>query len=225
MHKLAAEAREEGQFQKSLDLNDQALLAYDADNDAFGFAEGITCRSITLRVYANLNNSKRILTLAKGEMMAAVAIARESSNKEALALPLYNLAQLQEDLDELQDAVKTYKEAVNTMEHNPPPMHNRPSILANMQVHMFTCAYKAGDKKALEKALKALEELKTAEEKKYNKDVWISGGYMRLADVLRKADPSKAKEYLQKAKEIIDSNPELKLRKQQWEKLVKAMHL
>ena len=38
-------------------------------------------------------------------------------------------------------------------------------------------------------------------------------------NVLKENDPQKAKEHLQKAKEIIDANPDLKLRKAQWEKL------
>jgi tetratricopeptide (TPR) repeat protein len=110
LHAQAANAREEGRFKESLDFNDKALFAYDAENDTLGFAEGIACRSITLRVYAyEHNNSRGILTLAKYEMMGSVVIARESGNKEALALPLYNLAKLQEDLGEIPEAVASYK--------------------------------------------------------------------------------------------------------------------
>src|SRR5690349_17430234 len=119
LHSEAAKARETEHFTESLTFNDDALFAYDEDNDSLGFSEGIACRSITLRVYANLHNSKRILTLAKYEMMASVDLARQSGIKESLALPLYNLAQLQEDLGELEEAVKSYREAVENMEHNP----------------------------------------------------------------------------------------------------------
>ncbi len=60
LHAKAAKAREEGKFTDSLDLNDKALFAYDAENDALGFAEGIACRSITLRTYAyEHGNSKK----------------------------------------------------------------------------------------------------------------------------------------------------------------------
>src|SRR6266571_5066393 len=149
LHEQAAKTREAGDFIDSLTLNDQAQFAYDVDNDSLGFAEGIACRSITLRVYASQHDSRRLLTLAKYEMMASVAIARDSGIKEALALPLYNLAQLQEDLGEFSEAVEIYKEAVTAMQNNPPERHNRSSVLANMRVHLETCAYKAGDKAAL----------------------------------------------------------------------------
>lgn len=224
LHAEAAKARESEQFTQSLTFNDDALFAYDADNDALGFSEGIACRSITLRVYANLHDSKRILTLAKYEMMASVELARQSGKAEALPLPLYNLAQLREDLGEYDDAVRDYREAVDSMEKNPPEAHNRPSILANMRVHMTTCEYKAGDKTAMERAKQALRELEEAEEaNKYNKDVWVSGGYMRLADVIKADSPDEARDYLAKAKGIIDSNPDLTLRKKQWEKLSRAI--
>lgn len=123
--------------------------------------------------------------------------------------------------EKVPDAVATYKEAIDAMINNPPENHNRPSFLANMQVHMATCEYKAGDKEALGRATQALRELEAAEEpSQHNKDVWVSGGYMRLADALRNDNPVQAKQYLEKTKLIIDANPELKLRKQQWEKLL-----
>src|SRR6266446_1405722 len=181
LHAQAAKAREEGKLNESLDINSKALLAYDTANDALGFTEGIACRSITLRVYANAHNSRRFLTLAKYEMLGSVAIARESGEKVALALPLYNLAELQEDLGELSDAVATYKEAVASMRDNPPERHKHPAVLANMRVHLATCEYKAGDKTALQRAEEALHDLENAgEPSKYNEDVWISGGHMRI---------------------------------------------
>ncbi len=226
LHAQAAQAREAGQFSESLDFNDRALFAYDLDNDSLGFAEGIACRSITLRVYANQHDSKRILALAKHEMMASVEIARVSGNAQALAMPLYNLAQVHEDLGELTDAVATYREAVDNMVNNPPDNHNRPSVLANMKLHLATCELGAGDKSAFERATQALHELETSEEpNKYNKDVWGSGGYMRLAKALREIDVPKAKEFLQKAKEIIDNNSKLVLRKQQWDKLASSLEV
>lgn len=224
LHAKAAKARETENFSESLTFNDDALFAYDEDNDSLGFSEGIACRSITLRVYAGLHNSKRLLTLAKYEMMASVDLARQSGIAEALPIPLYNLAQIQEDLGEYDNALMNYREAIEGMEKYPPETHNRPSVLANMNIHLATCEYKAGDKTALEKAEQAVYELEKAEEpNQYNKDVWISGGYMRMAEAIKKDNPTKAMEYLTKSKVIIDSNPDLKLRKKQWESLTKLM--
>lgn len=221
LHGEAAKAREAEKFTQSLTFNDDALFAYDAEDDALGFSEAISCRSITLRVYGDLHDSKRILTLAKYETMAAVDLARQSGIKEALGLPLYNLAKLQEYLGELDTAVKTYKEAVDSMENNPPETHKKVSVLADMKTHMAACEYKAGDKSALQRGEQALEVLESSDDapNKYSKDVWVSGGYMMIADAIKIDEATKAKHYLNKAKDIIDSNPELTLRKKQWSKI------
>jgi hypothetical protein len=84
---------------------------------------------------------------------------------------------------------------------------------------MAVCAYQNGDKSALERAESALHELENADEQKYEKDVWMSGGYMKIAEAIYPDDAGRAKEYLSKAKQIIDENPDLKLRKLQLEKL------
>lgn len=220
LHALAAQAREDEHYTESLTYNDDALFAYDSDNDSLGFSEGIACRSITLRVYANLHDSTRILILAKYEMLAAVELAKQSGNVESLALPLYNLAQIQEDLGELKDSISTYHEAIVNMEKNPPENHNRSSVIANMKLHQATCEYRAGDTTALDRAETALQELENAEEPNtYTKEVWVSGGYMRIAHAIKEDNKEKAMSYLEKAKKIIDANPKLVLRKQQWEKL------
>lgn len=217
LHAQAAKLRETEQFIDSLSLSDQSLFAYDADGDELGFSEGIACRSITLRVYANLHNSKRLLTLAKYEMMAAVDLARQSGKEDALALPLLSLANLQQALGEFSEAVITYKEAI---EAKLPASHDRTSVRADFRLHLATCEYLNGDKSAKDRALKALEELGNSDEPdKYSKDVWISGGYMKLADALREDEPEAAREYLSKAKEIIDANSDLTLRSKQWTQL------
>jgi tetratricopeptide (TPR) repeat protein len=220
LHAQAAKARETEQFLDSLTYNDDALFAYDVDNDALGFSEGIACRSITLRVYANLHDSTRLLTLAKYEMMASVDLARQSGDPRTLPMPLFNLAQIQEDLGELENALMNYREAVRGMETTPPERHKTAAILANMRVFLATTEYTNGDTDAIERAKQALTILaESDQENEYNKDVWLSGGYMRMARVLREHDMDEARNYLEKAKEIIDSNPELTLRQKQWEKL------
>lgn len=219
LHELAAKAREDGDHLKALQLEDEAMLAYQRDGDKLGLAEVVADRSIVLRHLWEGTGDKNFLMLAEAEMEASVKIARESGETAALALPLFNLAKTQEDLGNLQEAVKSYADALHQMETNPPATHNRPAVVADFKVHLATCEYRAGDKSALERAEIALSDLEQTDEVKYNRDVWVSGGHMRIANMLKDDNPDKAKEHLQKAKEIIDSNPDLKIRRQQWEKL------
>lgn len=155
----------------------------------------------------------------RGEPLEALKLSDEA----ALAIPLERLATVQEELGLLDDAVKSYREAVEKIESNPPAEHKvpeRPAIVADFKIHLTTCEYNAGDKSALERAESALLELESHPDiADYNQHVWVSGGHMRIAEMLQSDDPEKAKEHLQKAKEIIDSDPRLTIRLAQWQKL------
>lgn len=218
LHTEAAGLREQpDKTADSLASNVRALVAYaDAGNPAM-YAEVIADGVITKR-----NHGSRLLLIhAKHDMRASVEIARESKVPTALALPLFELAKVQESLGELSEAALTFREAVN----NPlPEDHDRGAVRANFRVHLATAEYKAAEsgedkQAALQRAEEALHELERTDENRYEKDVWISGGYMRIATMLRTDEPERALQALHKAREIIDANPELEIRRNQWEKL------
>lgn len=224
IHGLAAQAREDGDHLKALQLSDEAMLAYQKESDILGLSELLAERSLVLRHLADDTDDKNFREIALAEMLSSVKMARKSNNLETLALPLFNLGKVQEELDEIDEAVKNYQDALDNLQTHPPQPHgDRPAMVADFKVHLATCEFKNGDKSALERAEQALKDLEAADEEKYNKDVWISGGHMRIASILKGGNPEQAREHLQKAKEIIDSNPDLKLRKAQWEKLTKSL--
>lgn len=223
IHHQAEQARETGDFVEALELTDQATIAYQEEGNLAGFAEIQASRFLTLRHLFEETGHRGFLILAKYAAMASVELAQESDAKEALAIPLFNLAKAQETLGELPEAVKSYQEALDNLTNNPPPTHSRPAVIGDFKVHLATCEYKAGDKSALGRAEAALTELKSVDEiSQYNKDVWVSGGHMRIAEMLREDDPQKAREHLGLAKTVIDANPDLKLRLKQWEKLAET---
>ncbi len=224
VHGQAAHAREDDKHLEALKLYDEAILAYQEDKDILGLAEVFADRSIVYRHLYDETNDKNFLIIAKYEMLASVEMVEEGRNKEATVLPYFNLAKVYESLGQLNEAKEFYQKTVNGMTNNPPSMHNRPAVLADMKIHLATCEYKTGDKSALDRALQALADLEIADEVKYNKDVWLSGGHMKIAEVIRADNTEKAEDHLQKAKEIIDSNPDLKLRKAQWENLAASFN-
>lgn len=223
IHGQAAHAREAGQHLEALKLYDEAILAYQQDNDILGLAEVFADRSICYRHLAEETGDQNFLIIAKHYMLASVEIAEKSGDEKAVVLPYFQTGRVYEELGELENAKGYYQKAVENMISNPPDQHNRPAILADMMVHLSTCEYRAGDTGGLERALDAMDDLEKSEEVRYNKDVWLSGGHMRISEMLKVDDPEKAKEHLQKAKEIIDANPDLKTRKQQWEKLSNSL--
>lgn len=223
IHGLAEQAREEGDFLKALKLTDESMIAYQQAKDTLGFAEIQASRFLVLRHLYEQTADRHYLVLAKHAALAAVEIAENTDNKQALAIPYFNLAKAQETLGEFSDAVTSYQKALEHMLNNPPTEHHRPAVVADMRVHLTTCEYKAGDKTAFERALTATAELEQAEEiSDYNKNVWLSGAHMRIAEMLRADQPTRAKEHLQKAKDIIDADQRLELRGKQWGKLAET---
>ena len=219
IHSLAAQQRESGNFIEALKLADEAMVAYATDQDLLGFAEVHAERFLTLKHLNDSTGFEGFLVSAKYAAETSVELAEKSGDLKALALPYFNLAKAQETLGELEEAVGSYKKAVENIAQNPPKNHARSGVAADFRVHLATCEYKTGKKDALKEAEQALADLEASEEEQYNKDVWTSGANMRIAEVLKEDNPTKAKEYLQKAKKIIDSNPELRLRLKHWEKL------
>lgn len=219
IHKKAEVARESENFTEALTLCDQALVEYQKEGNVAGFAEVLSSKVLTLRHLYEQTADQNYIILAKHIAKASVEIANKGDDPKALAIPLFNLGKTQQTLGDYTDAIESIKEAIANMMQNPPPKHNKPSVVLDMTLHLSVCEYKNGDKSALERAEKALLDLTAAEEDKYEKDVWLSGGYIEIAEMLKADDPTRAKQSLQRAREIIDANPKLTLRKKQLEKV------
>lgn len=225
IHGEAEHAREGGQFLSALKLSDDALLKYQEEGDIFGMVDILASRSITFCLLADEKDEKNFLILAKYENMAGVEIARGSKDRSNIIMPLFRLGQVEEEIGEFSEATNCYKEAIEVFQTYPPKEHNRPAVLNDMKIRYFVCEYKTGNKEALEEAENALISLlEDNEEPKYNKDVWTSGAYMKIAEAVKNDNLEKAKENLEKAREIIDANPDLVLRKKQFEKLASTIN-
>jgi tetratricopeptide (TPR) repeat protein len=223
VHGQAEHAREDGDPIGALKLVIEAFDAYENDGDKLGASEVIGSAVLACRHRWQKTGDRDWLILGKAYAVSSVQMAKESGQKGAVVLPTYNLAKVLEDLGEFSEALSAYKETVDNMVNNPPELHNRPGVLADMKIHMEVCAYRNGDKGSIDRILSALADLEKSGEEKYNKDVWMSGAHMSLAEILKNDDPDGAKVHLMKAKEIIDANPDLKLRKEQWEKLASQL--
>jgi len=119
-------------------------------------------------------------------------------------------------LGEAQDA---YQKAIELFQSNPPEEHNRPAVLIDFKIHYQVARLLSGEMDAVNAIQQLISQLESLDETKFNKDIWISGAHMRIAEALMSTNPDLAKVHLNKAKEIIDANPELSLRSAQWQKI------
>jgi tetratricopeptide (TPR) repeat protein len=216
------EQREKGELLDSLQSAEQSLIQSVEENNLSCFAETLAAKALTYRHLYEKTQNKSYLIVAKAEMEASVEIARSLENKTALAIPLFNLAKTYAALGNNESSIKYFKEALEQIEQNPPSTHNRPAVVADFKIHLATAEAKIGDKSAIDRIKQSLTDLEQTDEDSFNKNIWISGTYMTLAYLLKEENLEEAKQHLQKAKEIIDSDERLVLRREQWEKLAKT---
>ncbi len=229
LHVQANQVREiEGNLLKSLQLTDEALIAYQQDGDKQGLSELIAERAGALKHLFQQTGDEDFVIIAKAEMEASVAIASKLGNEDALAIPYFNLAKIEDELNDYTHAVIHYKEAVKRIHIDPNieeldpnnPAQNRPAMLCYVKAHLHYSENKTGDESALDKLEEVIKELEQAEETdEFIKKVWLSGSLIKLAELLKKSDQEKGREVLKKAEGIIESDERLHLRKGQLEKL------
>ncbi len=223
LHAKALKLREQKNIVEAQKVDQEALDEYAKDKDVLGFSELLSMHAKSYLHQYHFSQFKPYLLLAKHIAQAGVDIAEESGDPSQIILPLFNLGEVCADSGDLPAAVEAYKKAVELQEKSPTERHNRRSVLANFKVHLTTTEYANGDKSALVRAEEALKDLEESDDANpYERHVWESGAHMRIAQMLQDDNKEKAQEHLQRAKEIIDDDPELVIRKEQWEKLAKT---
>ncbi|OGD71735.1 hypothetical protein A3A84_03250 [Candidatus Collierbacteria bacterium RIFCSPLOWO2_01_FULL_50_23] len=221
IHQQALDAQEEGKFPEALKLEDEAMIVYQEEGDEAGFAEIQSMRTLTYRHLYDSTGFAGYLIKAKHEAEAGLDLAERSGNESAIAIPLVGVARILYDLGEYSQAAENFGRAVKILESHPEESHSRKSVIADFSVHMFVSQYRAGDKSALSAAEEALDELaNTADASPYEKEVWLSGGHMKIAEAVNEADHNMAMDHMNLAKKIIDGDEKLKLRLEQWNKLM-----
>ncbi|MBI3954768.1 hypothetical protein HY333_01855 [Candidatus Collierbacteria bacterium] len=224
IHQLALAKQEAGEFLEALKLEMEAMVAYQEAGDLDGFAEIFAMLRLTINHLREKTGFGPYLILAKHFAMASVEMAKTHGQPGEDAIPLFNLAKTQLDLGETTEAVASFKAAVTALEAQPGNRHYRQSVLADMRNYLAVAEYKAGDQTALTRAEGAIAELEgTTDASNYEKGVWMSGGYMRMAEAIGPSDMSRARELMARAKQIIDADPNLKLRRDQWRELAERL--
>ena len=218
--KQALDTQESGDFLKALQLENEALIEFQKAGDYLGMAEVTVLHSKTFKHLFQATNDKNFLILARSEARAAVEICEKSGIPNDSAIPYFVLAQMHEALEELPQALDAYKKCLTIQPHAPETSHNRQSVKADIEGHYALCSYKAGQTNAIDIALQALDELeKSKDATTHERNTWLSGAHMRIALMYKDVDVQKSQQHLSQAEDIINTDPELILRKRQLEKL------
>lgn len=213
-HYQSEESRELQDYQVSLELAIDSEFSYDEAGDELGFSEVQAGKALTYRQLFKASKNGHFLVMAKHAALAGVEIAKNSRLKDALAIPVFNLAKVYEEIGELEQAKALYEEAVDHITNNPPVHHNRPAVKLDFLLHLLLCKIQLGEITLVDEVVKVIKQIENqTDESDYNRKVWASGGYLRLAEILKDAS------YLEDARKIIESDDRLELRNIEWQEL------
>lgn len=217
-HQQAEQAREHQDYQVALELAVDSEFSYGEAGDVIGLSEVQATKALTYRQLFKSSKTGYFLVLAKHAALAAVEIAKNSGIKEAMALPVFNLAKVYEEIEELDQAIKLYEEALSYIIDNPPVHHDREAVKLDFKLHLLIARLRKGERGIEAEIVETLTKLEADnKESKYNKNVWVSGGYLKMAEILKEF------KYLDIARKIIESDDRLKLRNIEWQELTNEL--
>lgn len=219
LHKKAEDLREEDRLDEAEKVNTEAIEEYKLNKDWEGVARALQSRVLIYKHKYLLVKEEKILNLAKKDATESLIIAKEHNLKYLLSVCNFRMGEVFMISGDYKSAIVFFQNAVDLFV-------GYEAEKGDYVYHLGEALYQSGDKSAGKKHL--LEGLYLIQQNKDEVDpflinVWESGCYMRLADCFRKDDLKRAKEYLFKAKEIIDNDSKLVIRRRQWGQLAKKL--
>ncbi|PJD93713.1 MAG: hypothetical protein CK425_12550 [Parachlamydia sp.] len=218
LQKQADVMREKGESLKAIDLYNQAIVRYQEGKETVNMIGALTGRLLSWKHLFYKTEDKIYAIFVRKEAEAMLEIAKEHQlfDKFHLIHFLYGTsAMLLKDYptaeEEFGQAVKFY------------PYNNAEK--GDWIGHLGEATYK-NDKKEEGKKL-ILQGVQIIEENSSQLDsflfnVWVSGAYLRLAKLLELDNIEESHFYLNQAKQIIDSDERLVIRKQQLASFTKS---
>lgn len=218
-HVEAEVARENDELVKALTLIEEALVAYQKEGDYEGFSQALQSRVLTYKHLFLLTKDNVFAILAKKDAEASLEITLEHKIENRIGSCYFRLGEVAMLFENYKSAVEDYQKALDTYTGSN-------SEKGDYRYHLGTALGKMGQLEEAKKIM--LQGLSEIQENRGEVDpflthVWESGCYMRLAELLKNEDLDKAKEYLAKAQDIIDSDHKLVIRKRQLEEFKKTL--
>lgn len=209
-HQKAEELREQDKHLEALKFCDEAIIAYQKEKDYLGLSSVIQSRVLIYKHLFLLTQDFCFTVLAQKDAESSLIISQKQKLDNLFSC-YFRMGEISMLFKDYQNAILNYQKALSLF-----PKIN--SEKGDYQYHLGEAQYLNGNKKEGLKNL--LSGLKIIQKYKNQTDsflinVWQSGCFLKLSKLLQKDNPILSKEYLLKAKSIIDSDKRLIIRKRQ----------
>jgi tetratricopeptide (TPR) repeat protein len=204
--------REQGRTVEALDKLHQALIAFAQEQNYGRFAHTLLDRAICWQHLYHVHGFEGFLNLFIKDAEAMLELVQTHGIAEELAGACYMQAKALLMVKNYPAAVVWYKQALEKVKQK--------SQYGDWMSNLGKALYLSGDKEQGVKVM--LAGIKTIQEHAhevddYTANVWLSGGYLRLAEALKTDDPSESEHYLVEAERIISAHLKNTMREQQLE--------
>lgn len=218
LHKFGENLREEDKLEKALSYLDLALTKYTQQKDYKGKIDCLQSRFVTWKHLYLISKNKMFLINARKDVRGSLTLANKMRLKDYFSKCYFRMGELSMLEGDYKTAVKHYKKAL---------IDYRGSLSekGDYRYHLGEALYRLDKKEEGYKTM--LQGLSEIEDGKNMVDsflyrVWKTGCLMRISELLRKDNPIKAKKYVVKAENIINTDKRLVIRKRQLEELKKS---
>ncbi len=171
--------------------------------------------SLTYKHLYLIHQKPTYLTLALGAINTGLDIAEKLEAQDNLATGYHLKAEMLLEQGKTEQAIDFFSKTLEFYSE-------KDALRGRYLYHLGEAQYQAGQKKEGKSNLSnGLEMIQKNQEKfnQYTLDVWETGALMSLAECLQEDEPAEAEEYLNQAGEIIEKNPDLQIRKREYQKL------
>lgn len=212
---MGSDAREKDKHLDALQYLDHAIIAYQKEGDYRSLIDALKDRTLTWKHYFLLTKDSVFAVLAQKDAESMLAVAKDKGLKDKLSTSYFRLGEVAMLFEDYPTAIDHYKKS---LKYYTGPLSER----GDFRYHLGEALCRNNQKKEGKKTI--LHGLKEIQEGAHELDpflihVWESGVHMRLADLLRKDEPKKARNHLEKAREIIESDKKLVIRRRQIQEL------
>ncbi len=212
------ELRESGKTLEALDKINRSLDAFSFEQNYGGFAHALLARAICWQhLYQFHNLDFGFATLSKKDAEAMLEIVKEKNIVEEVSGAYFWNAKAALIFGEYIKAVEMFETALQKM------TPGRNAQKGDWLTNWGKALYFSGRKDVvIQKALEGVEQIKkySTEVDDYTFKVWLSGGYIRLTEMLAQDNPAESKKYLEQAQQLI-AEPKFTVRQKQIEAFLK----
>jgi len=209
-HQKAINSREQDKHLQALKFCDEAIIACQKEKNYLEFSSILHTRVLIYKHLFLLTQDFCFYVLALKDVESSLLISKKYQLSN-LYICYFRIGEIFMLSNNFPKAILNYKKALNLYP-------NVDSEKGDYQYHLGEAQYRHGDKKlGLKNLLDGLMLIQKYQSKtdSFLIHVWESGCYLRLAELLRKDNPSEAKKYLELAKNIIKPDTKLVIRKRQ----------